>query len=138
MSRELHNTETFLKSPRQRIATLNIPEVSRIQFEGSDLRIYARLERDSRTESVEEYFCARSGTRDSNSYFFLSPLHFVNLIRVFWTSSRSRRILTGRERDAENWTTVKPRPVPRDQEEEEEEGGGGLDGRCWTTMARDV
>jgi len=81
-------------SPRQH--AINFKRLGNVEDPTRRIRltIHARLERDSRTESVEEYFRARSGTRDSNSYFFLSPLHSVNLIRVFWTSSRSRRILT--------------------------------------------
>lgn len=60
----------------------------------------------------------------------------MNLIRVLWTSSRSRSILTGRERDAdaENWTTVKPRPA---NERRKRRGAGGLaDAGRWLEMCR--
>lgn len=141
VTRITHNIEISSEYHRQRAATLNRRGDVEDPTRGTRLTIYARLERDSRTESVEEHFRARSGTRDSNSYFFfpLSPLRESDSA-VFWTSSRSRRILTGREKrdaDAENWTTVKPRPVPRDRVERRRgEGSWTGDAGRWHGMCR--
>jgi len=117
--------------------------------------LYRTRGRDLQTESVRE-FPRSFRYRDSNPYFFPLPFSLtlslslslslslfplpgsVNLIRVLWTSSRSRRILTGRERDAdaENWTTVKPRPASREREARPVAEKGGEVSRCCWTMCR--
>lgn len=131
MPRELQHTilDVLKHQPRNTLRS-GTSRRYRESFSRIRLTIYARLECDWIHARISVLVPVRA---TPNSYFFfLSPPHFVNLIRILWTSSRSRCILTGRERDAdaENWTTVKLRPASRGRKEGRVADAGRYTTRC--------